>query len=393
VALRRVRAFLFWVHLSAGVAAGLVILVMSATGAALAFKPQIVNLIDADIRIVEPGRGPRLPPRALIVVAQGERPDAPPASFTMDRDPTAAAAVGMGRGATVYMNPYTGAVLGAGSEAAEAFFRSVENWHRWLAVSGEGRSTARAMTGAANLAFLFLAISGLYVWWPRKWTPQHTSPILFFRRAGTARARDFNWHNVIGFWCAPAIIVMTFSGVVMSYPWANNMLYRALGSTPPNQVGQRGAPTAGREERAPAIPEQLDSLWAQAEQKMPTWGTITVRFANRAGVQVTFSISDGASWNRFARSQLALDAATGDVRQWQPYDASSLGQKARGWLRFAHTGELGGLAGQFLAGIGCLGGVVLVYTGLALAIRRFLNWGVWSERMPARAGTSLERVR
>jgi uncharacterized iron-regulated membrane protein len=125
---------------------------------------------------------------------------------------------------------------------------------------------------------------------------------------------------------------------------------------------------------------------------MPTWRTITVRFANRAGAPVTFSISDGASWNRFARSQLALDAATGDVRQWQPYDASSLGQKARGWLRFAHTGELGGLTGQLLAGIGCLGGVVLVYTGLALAIRRFLNWRVWSERVPARAGTSLESV-
>ena len=50
----------------------------------------------------------------------------------------------------------------------------------------------------------------------------------------------------------------------------------------------------------------------------------------------------------------------------------------RGWLRFAHTGELGGLPGQLVAGIGCLGGVMLVYTGLSLAFRRLWNWALWA---------------
>ena len=64
--------------------------------------------------------------------------------------------------------------------------------------------------------------------------------------------------------------------------------------------------------------------------------------------------------------------------QWQPYENNSLGQKVRGWLRFAHTGELGGLVGQVVAGAGCLGGVFLVYTGLSLALRRLLNWALWT---------------
>jgi uncharacterized iron-regulated membrane protein len=72
-----------------------------------------------------------------------------------------------------------------------------------------------------------------------------------------------------------------------------------------------------------------------------------------------------------------LDGAAAAVIQWQPYENSSLGQKARGWLRFAHTGELGGLAGQVVAGIGCLGGVFLVCTGLSLAFRRLWNWSLW----------------
>ena len=63
--------------------------------------------------------------------------------------------------------------------------------------------------------------------------------------------------------------------------------------------------------------------------------------------------------------------------RWQPYEESNLGQKVRGWLRFAHTGELGGVTGQFIAGVGCLGGVFLVCTGLMLAFRRLWNWTLW----------------
>jgi hypothetical protein len=44
------------------------------------------------------------------------------------------------------------------------------------------------------------------------------------------------------------------------------------------------------------------------------------------------------------------------------------------WLRFAHTGEVYGIAGQTIAGGVSGGAVVLVWTGLALALRRLLNW-------------------
>jgi uncharacterized iron-regulated membrane protein len=40
MALRRVRTFLVWSHLTAGVLAGIVILIMSTTGAILALKPR-----------------------------------------------------------------------------------------------------------------------------------------------------------------------------------------------------------------------------------------------------------------------------------------------------------------------------------------------------------------
>jgi len=56
------------------------------------------------------------------------------------------------------------------------------------------------------------------------------------------------------------------------------------------------------------------------------------------------------------------------------YEAYNAGRKARTWLRFAHTGEVYGIVGQTVAGIASLGGVFLVYTGIALSLRRFAAW-------------------
>jgi uncharacterized iron-regulated membrane protein len=111
-----------------------------------------------------------------------------------------------------------------------------------------------------------------------------------------------------------------------------------------------------------------------------------MRLPSRQAGPVAFTITDGANWNAFARSTLTLDSMSGDTIQWQPYEGGNLGQKVRGWLRFAHTGELGGLTGQIAAGLGCLGGVFLVCTGLSLAFRRLWNWSLWPRLAPSRRG-------
>jgi len=50
------------------------------------------------------------------------------------------------------------------------------------------------------------------------------------------------------------------------------------------------------------------------------------------------------------------------------------GRRLRSLMRFAHTGEVLGLAGQTVAGLASAGAVVLVWTGIALALRRGRAW-------------------
>jgi uncharacterized iron-regulated membrane protein len=107
---------------------------------------------------------------------------------------------------------------------------------------------------------------------------------------------------------------------------------------------------------------------------MPEWKTISVALPAAAAPRVVMTLDAGDGGQPQKRAALTLDRHSGEVVAWEPFDSQSPGRRARTWLRFAHTGEVYGLAGQTVAGLVSLGGAVLVWTGLALALRRFATW-------------------
>jgi uncharacterized iron-regulated membrane protein len=117
----------------------------------------------------------------------------------------------------------------------------------------------------------------------------------------------------------------------------------------------------------------LDHAWALAAQQVPGWRIIAVRLSPGSR-PLALTIDEGYGGQPQMRGTLTVDRATGVAAKWETFDSLSAGRRARSWLRFAHTGEFYGLTGQTIAGIVSAGGAVLVYTGLALALRRFTSW-------------------
>ena len=153
------------------------------------------------------------------------------------------------------LDPYTGAVINDASTATRGFFRTVEDWHRWL--GGDPRSTRANLLDYANLAFLFITVSGLYLWLPAVWRWRTVRGVLLFqRRYINAKVRDFNWHQVFGIWMLVPLFVIALSGVVISFPWASNAVYAAFGEQPPQRGGPPGGPGGARRGPAAARPER-----------------------------------------------------------------------------------------------------------------------------------------
>jgi len=399
----KLRPLLFWLHLICGVSAGVVIFIMSVTGALLTYQRQITAWADTRGYDIEPGPQ-RLTTDAIVARVAELRPDLSPTAVTVRSEPSAPVSLTVGAGRQLFVNPYTGAVLGEGNgQGVRAFFRVVVEWHRYLAASGANRPFGRAVTGASNLAFLFIVVSGLFLWWPRSWKWSAVRNITWFKGGLRGKARDFNWHNTIGFWSAIPLAIIVAGGVAISYPWATGLVYRANGEAPPapagaavrgggpgergDGAGARGAGPDGREEgnarrghnaeransaRVQVEGVQLEAMVAKAATQMPDWKSISVALSANGPRVLTLDSGDGGQPQE--RATLTLDRHSGETVRWEPFSSQSPGRRARTWLRFAHTGEVYGLTGQTVAGLVTAGGAVLVWTGLALALRRFAAW-------------------
>jgi uncharacterized iron-regulated membrane protein len=448
------RKVVFWAHLVAGVVCGLVIGIMSFTGAALAFEKEIIAWAERDARqVVPPAPGAaRLSVDEILKRLAAAEPAVRPASLIFSLDPDAPIAIGAGRSATAYINPYTAEVHEGQAVRTRAFMQTMNSWHRWLGQEGEHRNVARAVTGACNFAFLALGITGLYLWWPRAWSARAVRAVSLFNFRLRGKARDFNWHNVIGLWSAPVLIVLTATALPMSYTWAGDLIYRLTGTEAPAQGGGGGPGVAiSPPVELPKPPEGAqplgyEALLAAAQKEAPHWDQMTLRFSGavggrggggagfagaagrgggrggrgagapggRGGAQggegrgrgrgmdgasantgaaaaanagqgnssqpqpVTIALRESGSWPRTATTTLTLDPYTGSVLRRDGFADQNLGRQVRSWTRFLHTGEALGPLGQLVAGLASFGGCVLMYTGFALAWRRFFG-----RRVPA----------
>jgi uncharacterized iron-regulated membrane protein len=374
------RKTLFWLHLTCGVTAGLVVLMMSVTGVLLAYERQILAWADRTHYVEAAPGAARQPLAALLAAVQRERPGFQPTAITLRNEPDAPVTFAAGRAGALLVDPYTATVRETGPEGLRDFFETVEGWHRWFNTSGDKRATARAITGASNLVFLVLVLSGVYLWLPRVWKwAALRARLLFNGRAATSKARDFNWHHVFGIWSALPLAVVVATAVVFSFPWANALVYRSVGEQPPVRGGPPGgAPSLGAARNAEAEPANgstpqpltYDQLFARAEAH-GDWRTLTLALPPAGTAR--FTIDQGNGGQPQLRHALTLDAATGDVQSWAPFSSQTPGQRLRSWIRFLHTGEALGIAGQTIAAVVSATSVIMVWTGLALAWRRLIS--------------------
>jgi uncharacterized iron-regulated membrane protein len=435
------RKVLFWSHLVAGLVSGISVGIMCFTGTALAFEKQLIAWSQRDVRqVAPPAEGaPRLTLDQLRARLREAQPEAGTANVVIQNDPRAAVSFGAGgRGGTggFYVNPYTGEVKQPRATATASFMQTMVTWHRYLGFTGEvSRPRGKWINGVCNIAFAVLAITGLYLWMPRTWSLRGVKAVAILNWRLAGKARDFNWHNSIGLWSAPILVVLTLTAVPISFQWGGRLI-NTLTGTP--QAAPGAAPATAVPAPPPVVvptppegarPLSQDALIAIVQKEIPSWETITVGAAGgrggaaggrggagggraggagRAGAAgpgaegapapaaaaaatttpapatpaaaapatapaATFTVRASDTYPRTSNITLALNPYTGEVLRRSGYADLAPAAQVRAWTRFLHTGEALGFWGQLVAGLACLGGCFLVYTGFALSWRRFFG--------------------
>jgi uncharacterized iron-regulated membrane protein len=364
-----IRKAFFWSHLIVGLLASIVVFVLCLTGALLTFERQSIDWADRSaLALPPPGVTERLPADALVASA-AKVESARPTSVRYANDPRMPVRIGFANNSNVCVNAYTGAILGRGPTALRAFYAFARRAHVALALPSGLERSGPPIVGACNLAFVFLLLTGPVIWWPRKWKWSALRNSIAIRLDVRGKQRDWNWHNAFGFWALIPLWLMAASGIVLSYRWANLGMREfaskhGAGPVPLVKIAPPKAP-----EPKPGWPDILASV----ERAIPGWRSIQIPWSDNKQPQVTIAVNEGYDGEPHKRIAVTVDRASAAVTQVQRWENHEAADRARAIVRSSHSGELGGLPGQALAGLGCLAGVMLVYTGLALSWRRFFG--------------------
>lgn len=199
-------------HFYAGLAVAPFMLILALTGAIYLFNDEINDLLHADLRIV-PVSTQSVPLGAVAAAAAAAHSGGTVTRIDTPRAPGRSTEVFVtpphGAPVRVFVDPGTGRVLGSYIYARTLVgFADVAHGSLMLGDFGDGIVELAACWG------FILAVTGLYLWWPR--ARQDLGGILYprWRRRGRAFWRD--WHAVVGLWSAVLIMFLILTGL----PWA-----------------------------------------------------------------------------------------------------------------------------------------------------------------------------
>ncbi|MBA9007785.1 PepSY-associated TM helix domain-containing protein [Thermomonospora cellulosilytica] len=385
-------------HFYAGVFVAPFLLLAALTGLLYAFSPQLEQIVHRDVLHAERVAGNPLPLAEQVRAARTAHPEGMIKTVVPPDAPEETTRVvlngvpGLGElQRTVYVDPYTGKVLGA--RTTEGTSMPVTTWlgelHRSLHLGDTGALYAEA---AASWLWV-IAVLGLLMWVVRRRHYRGTAPVhraLWHDRSARGVRRTRGRHGALGLWAATGLLVVSITGLT----WTDHagarfdLLQERLNSTPPKlDTSLTGAPAGG----APAAghgghahhggahssahdpdPVQIDKVLATARTAGIT-GPVEISPPARPGHAWTVAETDN-TWP-VRKDKAAVDPAAQRVTDRVAFsDHPTMAKLTTLGIQF-HMGRLFGPANQLFMAATALGLIVLV----------FWAYRMWWQRRPTRA--------
>ncbi len=343
-----------------GISAGLILAVVGTTGALMSFEPQILRLLNPGTLVITPESRPLLSPAELYQRVSAARPEAAIRTLTVSGLPDRPAQVvyaqaGNPRGDAVWVQPYSGELLPA--VRGEQTFHVIEDLHRKLLADALGK----ALTGAAALVLIFMALSGLYLRWSRR--PRGFRGWFMLRSGLTGRAFLWQLHAVGGTWVLILFLFSAGTGLSWSYDWYKAGIYQVLGADLP----PKKKPDAGPSEQV--SPEQfagrMEKVWPAFRTQAPAYASAAIALDSVTGeaVKIDYLLADAAHEREKNTIKVTAD---GDIAAHKRFAAQPWGDRMALSWKMLHTGLYWGWSGQLLLMLSSLSMLAFAYIGIRL---------------------------
>lgn len=289
-----------------------------------------------------------------------------------------------------FVNPYTAELCGK-RLINSSFIRIVMDIHRSLLIPAVGRY----IVGLATLCMLILTISGLRLWVPqqyKKWK-QWRSVLTVNFKAGFKR-QNYDWHNVLGFYSAPVVILLSITGFAITFSAVFiAFLFMLTGQSPQSVAGifgQKSAYTQGA--KALSAPEVAKIVSVE----MPQAQLLGIAVPSDSSMVYRLDLKSEGPSRSGNRIMLMVDQYTGKIVLNSEKDFPNIGNSYLSWLTPIHYGTFGGMPTRILALLGGLMPLLLYITGFIIWLPRYKKQAgktAYVAPKPARSEQQLNAIR
>jgi len=347
------------IHLYLSLAAGLIITCSCITGTMLVFETEITSLLHPNWYHVNP-TGKKQSLQTLTDTTskqlQGEKITALTIYPNTNRTVEFTASSGKKKLlTTVFVNPYTGSVVGA-YQRKKTFLYSIENLHRYLLL-GKG-SAGDYMVSFSTLFFLFILITGVVLWWPKN-IRTFKQRISLKKAAGIKRI-VYDLHLATGFYISVFLLVIVSTGLIMAFKPLDKTLF---GLKKQEETAQYSI--KNKKNTAVDIDHALIAIAPQIVNATSITVTLTGKTAPNYQVAIV-----NANRPESAADSYIIDKKNGRLILTQLFINKSFSQHLRAYVKPLHTGTAYGWPTKILSFMICLLSLIFPITGLMMWMNR-----------------------
>jgi uncharacterized iron-regulated membrane protein len=354
---KRFKAIAAWLHLWVGLATGLVVVVIAVTGCFQVFDEELFEYFHRNIVTVTP-TGHTKPVTELMQTAQQAVGLRKPITDIRIGEAGksyvfTASKVNKRKNMTlsyfsqfkyrddIYVNPYTGQVLGVIDVRCE-FFNVTEQLHRQLLLV---KPVGSVVVGVCILLFLLMMVTGFVLWLPKNY--RQLKQNISVKWSAKWKRVNYDMHNSFGFWVLPIAIIIATTGLVWSFKWWEKGIYKVLGSDKPVALVRKAPVNSIADTTGNHLNEMIGTLQQKLSGDYVTIGLSLPEKSENVMRAFVYSRHRTDGWRNV--SYYFFDTRTGRLFDQMEHAAKPLGLKWRNSNKDIHTGRIYGLPTQILA--------------------------------------------
>ncbi len=367
-------------HLWLGLLSGIVVFIVCITGCMYAFKDELTDL-SQPWRFIEARDTTLLEPLALLEIAEKETGLAASSASALTYGlPDEAVKLDYSSRQSsneVFINPYSGDVIkvaaGKGRDSF-SFFPWVLTGHRTLWLP---RHIGKPIVGFGILIFLITLITGMVLWWPRRWNRKTVKNNFTINFKSPWHRINWNLHNVLGGYAFIILTVCSLTGLIWSFGWFSKSVYYVT-SGGKQELPYR-MPQSDTTKVDQAMPFALDSLYRLVRAEAPEAASFYFALPRQGNKKAIYRVSVEHRRHSYYRTdnlfydQYTLEPLKGQGPYAGRYKDQKGGDKLRKMNLELHDGRILGLPGKIMAFTGSLIGASLPVTGFIIWLRRKRN--------------------